>query len=151
MRNPWKYRLEASRGAPACSRPGGSGRWRIGSDVVPAAVGREMPLVRAPAEFGGLAALADEPSTDQVLTNSSGAFGAFATWESRSATWITLMPRSGQASPSRRARTAIRVDLRVPAMLSSACFTKCDTNPGLAPWVSTAVGDFPPCPRNSGP
>jgi hypothetical protein len=80
-------------------------------------------------------------SLDHVFTNSSRALRIALSWLSRSAMWMTF-------TSSRRASSAHcpRVVGSAPssptscARLSSACLVKCDTTPGLAPCMSTAVG-----------
>jgi hypothetical protein len=63
------------------------------------------------------------------------------TWVSRSAMWITLTPSAAPSAAhcSRVVGVAAACPVSL-AMLSIACLTKCDTSPGLAPWVITAVG-----------
>src|SRR3569833_681651 len=80
-----------------------------------------------------------KPSTDQVLTNTSGGFGFLARWVSRSAMWIPLTP----ACRIRSAQSAFvfgsgTLSLRTDAMLSSACLAKKETFFGLAPQQDTA-------------
>src|SRR3569623_628274 len=83
-----------------------------------------------------------KPSTDQVLTNTSGSFGFLERWVSRSAMWMPLMP----ACRIKSAHSALvfglgALSLRSAATLSSACLTKKEPMPGLAPQQETAVVD----------
>eukprot|EP01139_Manchomonas_bermudensis_P015062 Amastigsp_a509405_127.p3 type:complete len:133 gc:universal Amastigsp_a509405_127:682-1080(+) len=81
-----------------------------------------------------------KPSTDQVLTNSPGSLGTADACVSRSAMWIVLMPRrAARAAHSSRVVGVATSSSRSAAMLSSATLTKCETSPGLAPCVITAV------------
>ena len=55
--------------------------------------------------------------------------------------WMTLMPSLRASWPQSSRDFGVPASTPVsPATLSSACFTKCDTRPGFAPCVSTAVG-----------
>src|SRR6185437_3638762 len=81
-----------------------------------------------------------KPSTDQVLTKTSGSFGDLERWVSRSAMWMPLTP----ACRIRSAHSALvfglgALSFRSAATLSSACLTKKETMPGLAPQQETAV------------
>src|SRR6202012_2103894 len=81
-----------------------------------------------------------KPSTDQVLTKTSGSFGDLERWVSRSAMWMPLMP----ACRIKSAHSPLvfgfgALSLRSAATLSSACLTKKETMPGLAPQQETAV------------
>src|SRR5258705_6709189 len=83
-----------------------------------------------------------KPSTDQVLTNTSGSFGDLERWVSRSAMWMPLTP----ACRIKSAHSALvfglgALSFRSAATLSSACLTKKETMPGLAPQQETAVVD----------
>src|SRR5229473_150437 len=82
----------------------------------------------------------EKPFIDQVLTNSPGSFGISDTCVSRSAMWMTLTP----SRSARRAQSPLLVGSPPPisepcATSISACLTKCETRPGLAPCVRTAV------------
>jgi len=82
-----------------------------------------------------------KPATDQVLTNSSRCRACMAVWLSRSAMWMTRMPRSRANRPQNPGGRPLST--RCPlsaARLSRACLTKQDTKPGLAPCVRMAVG-----------
>src|ERR1700761_972566 len=81
-----------------------------------------------------------KPSTDQVLTKTSGSLGDFERCVSRSAMWMPLTP----AWRIKSAHSALvfglgALSFRSAATLSSACLTKNDTMPGLAPQQDTAV------------
>src|SRR4029453_7847305 len=81
-----------------------------------------------------------KPSTAQVLTKPSGSFVFLERWVSRSAMWMPLMP----ACRIRSAHSALvfgfgALSFRSAATLSSACLTKNETMPGLAPQQETAV------------
>ena len=118
----------------------------LAPEVVLAPVAREVPLVRAPAELGRLAAFAHEavhrPGVDELarhfrpVRNLGVALGDVDHLDAECL-------RRG--SPSRRGSSGRRLRGRCPAaMSSSACFTKCETRPGLAPCVMTAVGPLRP-------
>src|ERR1700722_9126407 len=81
-----------------------------------------------------------KPSTDQVLTKTSGSFGDLERWVSRSAMWMPLMP----ACRIRSAHSALvfgfgALSFRSAATLRIACLTKKETIPGLAPQQGTVV------------
>src|SRR6476620_8394101 len=81
-----------------------------------------------------------KPSTDQVLTNTSGGFGDLERCVSRSAMWMPLTP----ACRIKSAHSALdfgsgTLSFRSDATSSSACLTKKETMPGLAPQQETAV------------
>src|SRR4029079_1316879 len=81
-----------------------------------------------------------KPSTDQVLTKTSGSFGFLERWVSRSAMWMPLTP----ACRIKSAHSALVLGLgalsfKSAATLSNACLTKKETMPGLAPQHETAV------------
>ena len=86
-----------------------------------------------------------KPSIDQVLTNSPGSLGRSRDLRvalgdvddlDAEAVCASARPAGAVGGQGRSTRPVSR------AMSSSACLTKCDTRPGLAPWVMTAVG---PC------
>src|SRR5690349_1862916 len=81
-----------------------------------------------------------KPSTDHVLTNTSGGLGFLERCVSRSAIWIPLTP----VWRIRSAHSALvfgsgALSFRSDATLSNACLTKKETMPGLAPQQETAV------------
>src|SRR4029453_9286477 len=81
-----------------------------------------------------------KPSTDQVLTKTSGSFGVLERWVSGSAVWMPLTP----ACRIKSAHSALvfglgALSFRSAATLSSARFTKKETLPGLAPQQGRAV------------
>ncbi len=81
-----------------------------------------------------------KPSTDHVLTNTSGGFGFFERWVSRSAMWMPFTP----ACRIRSAHSAFvfgsgTLSFMSDATSSSACLTMNETMPGLAPQQETAV------------
>src|ERR1700743_209608 len=83
-----------------------------------------------------------KPSTDPVLTQTSGSFGFLERWVSRSAMWLPLMP----ACRIKSAHSALvfglgALSFRSAATLGSSCLTKKETMPGLAPQHETAVGE----------
>ncbi len=81
-----------------------------------------------------------KPSTDQVLTNTPGAFGFLARCVSRSAMWMPLMPVCRiRSAHSDLLDGSCALSFMSDATLSSACLTKNDTMPGLAPQHDTAV------------
>jgi hypothetical protein len=110
------------------------------AEVMALAVAREILLVRAPAQLGRLATLADEavdrPGVDELV----GLLG-----HRRPACRARRCAR-----PSRRAARELRPLLAArgrrratpvsAARFSSACLTKCETRPGFAPCVTMAVG-----------
>ena len=126
---------------------------RVAAAVVPAAVAREVPLVRAPAELGRLAALADEavdrPGVDELARR---ACGGRPTWVSRSAMWIALTPRSraSRAQPCAVARRRRGRGRCRAAMSSSACLTKLRDQAGVGAMRQlTAVGPRPSSRRSA--
>ena len=143
MQKPWKW--------PALRRPGAHARARArlhqvdrrqAAEIVALAVAREVALVRAPAQLGRLRALADEavhrPGVDE-LARLLGLVGDLRVALGDVDDLDAELAR--ERRPSRRARSACRRPRRCPsAMFSSACLTKCETRPGFAPCVSTAVG-----------
>ena len=99
---------------------------RVAADLVPAAVRRQRLLVRAPAQLGRLAAFADEAVDRPGVDELARLLGRSATWVSRSAIWITLMPSAAPAPPSPRAVAGRCASTPVSrAMSSIACLTKC--------------------------
>ena len=90
--------------------------------------------MRAPAELGRLAALADEavdrPGVDELARLLRR---RRPTWVSRSAMWIDLdaeVAAPAPPSPPRVAGAAVSTPVS-RAMSSSACLTKCETRPGI--------------------
>ncbi len=93
-----------------------------------------------PSRVRRLHAFRQEALDRPVLTNTSGGFGIFARWVSRSAMWMPLTPvwriRSAHSAFVFGSGT---LSLRSAATLSSACLAKNETMPGLAPQQETAV------------
>ena len=55
--------------------------------------------------------------------------------------WITFTPRRRASLPQpSRVVGALAFTPVSRARFTSACLTKCETRPGLAPWAITAVG-----------
>ncbi len=106
-----------------------------------ASSGRRFSWVPQPSSEGCSPSLT-KPWMLQVLTNSSSFFGTFATWVSRSATWIVLRPISmaSRAQPSRVVGSRRFLFFSRPISIIPA-LTKWLIRPGLAPMVTTMVGD----------
>ena len=83
-----------------------------------------------------------KPSIDQVLTNSPTSLGCVRDLGVALGDVDHLDAEvARQLRPSPRGWSAHAASCRCPrARLTSACFTKCETRPGLAPWAITAVG-----------
>ena len=120
---------------------------RATAEIMPTPVRRQRLLMRAPAEFGRLAALADEavdrPGVDE-LARLLGERSPSAYRARRYGSPSRPALCANAAHPARvRRHRRIRHRYRA-AIFSSACLTKCETRPGLAPCVSTAVGPLAP-------
>ncbi len=82
-----------------------------------------------------------KPSIDQVLTNSPGTLGLDRNLGVALGDVDDLDAEiARELGPFGAVLGLGGVVLTSSAMLSSASLTKCETSPGLAPWVSTAVG-----------
>ncbi len=115
---------------------------RTAAEIMAAAIGREMPFMRPPAELRRLRAFADEavdrPGVDEfarLLRDRRDLGIAFGDMNNLDAETL------GEAGPiAARCRGCWRRASKSRARSISACLTKCETRPGLAPWVRTAVG-----------
>ena len=110
------------------------------AEFVAAAIGRKMPLMRAPAELGRLHAFGDEAVDRPGVDEFARLFRDARDCVSRSAMWMTLTPSSAASAAHSRRPFGAAVMPASSARSSSATLMKCDTRPGLAPWVTTAVG-----------
>ena len=138
-------------------RPGAHARARAGavqidgaarSRLMPSAIRREMLLMRPPAELGRLRAFAHEavhrPGVDELvqflrlLADLGIPLGDVDDLDAQRLRELRPLLAAGGTLVSRPTSLAI---------LSSACLTRCDTRPGFAPWVSTAVGASGPPPE----
>ena len=107
---------------------------RATAEIVALAVGREMFLVRAPAELARLPSLADVRRHDQVLANSLRCLRGSATWVSRSAQWMTLTPSFIASLPhSSRVFGIFTSPETSRAIFTMPCLTQCEIRPGFAP------------------